>query len=107
MSEPANSGAQAVPPSQVARAPFPAIRLLYALGFGILAYFVLILIFILAVVQFIVVAINGHVNQELRHFCINLVQYLLELVAFITFVRDVQPFPIGAFPKNPTPHGGA
>ena len=99
MSDPAS--AQAVPPPKGAHAPFPAIRLLYAFAFGILAYFVLMLIFILAVIQFVVLAINGRVNDELRHFCVNLVQYLLELVAFITFVRDAQPFPIGPFPKYP------
>jgi hypothetical protein len=32
----------------------------------------------------------------------NLVQYLWELVAYILFVRDEQPFPIGPFPSRPT-----
>lgn len=83
-----------------ARAPFPFVRLLYALGFGILAWFAFCLIVTLAVVQFVVVAVTGRVNEELKGFSLNLVQYLWELLAFITFVRDEQPFPIGPFPRH-------
>jgi len=85
---------------QAARPPFPAVRLLYAVGFAILAYIVLLVLFAIGVVQFVVVALNGKVNDELRSFSINLVQYLWELVAFVTFVRDEQPFPIGPFPRH-------
>jgi Domain of unknown function (DUF4389) len=96
------SGAQAVPPPQpqAAHPPFPAVRLLYAVGFGILAYIVLFALFAISVVQFVVLAINGRVNDELKGFSINLVQYLWELIAFITFVRDEQPFPLGPFPRH-------
>jgi hypothetical protein len=45
-------------------------------------------------------AINGKVNDELKSFTTNLVQYLWEIAAFITFVRDDRPFPIGPFPKH-------
>ena len=100
-SHPGNDGAETVPPSgSTARAPFPAVRLLYAIGFGIVAWFVFWITILLALVQFVVVAINGKVNDELRTFTINLIQYLWELLAFITFVRDEQPFPIGPFPKR-------
>ena len=82
------------------RPPFPAIRLLYSIGYGFIAWFVLHILFVLAVAQFVVIALNGRVNEELKHFCLTLVQYLWELLAFITFVRDEQPFPIGPFPKH-------
>ncbi len=39
-------------------------------------------------------------NPELKTFTFSLVQYLWELLAFIVFVRDEQPFPIGPFPKS-------
>jgi Domain of unknown function (DUF4389) len=97
-----NSGAQSVPPAQpqVVRPPFPMVRLLYAVGYGILAYVVLHVLFAIALVQFILFAINGHMNEELKNFSANLVQYLWDLLAFIVFVRDEQPFPIGPFPKR-------
>ncbi len=85
---------------QPARTPFPGIRLLYAFGYAIIAWLVLWVVFVLAVIQFVVFAINGRVNDELKSFSANLVQYLWELLAFITFVRDEQPFPIGPFPKH-------
>lgn len=105
---PGSGGAAATPPPggesgpQAAphRAPFPAIRLLYAIGFGVVAWFVFWITVLLALVQFVVVAINGKVNDELKSFTVNLIQYLWELMAFITFVRDEQPFPIGSFPKQ-------
>ena len=90
-------GGQSAPPPH---APFPAARLFYAIGYGIIAWFVIHVVFLLAVIQFVVIAINGRGNDELKHFCLVLVQYLWELLAFITFVRDEQPFPLGPFPKH-------
>lgn len=97
-----DSGAQTVPPSQpqTVRAPFPVVRLLYSIGYGIIAWFVLYVLFAIALVQFVLLAINGHTNTELKSFSANLVQYLWDLLAFIVFVRDEQPFPIGPFPKT-------
>jgi hypothetical protein len=83
-----------------ARMPFPFVRLLYAFAYGIIAWFVIHLVFLLAVAQFIVVAVTGHLNEELKRFSFSLVQYLWELLAFVTFVRDEQPFPIGPFPTH-------
>ena len=101
--QPGNGGSSAQASASSAapeRAPFPAIRLLYAIGFGVVAWFVFWITLLMALVQFVVVAINGRVNDELKTFTINLIQYLWELLAFIVFVRDEQPFPIGPFPKR-------
>ncbi len=95
---PNDSGAQTLPVAT--RAPFPVARLLYAIGFAFLAWVVLWITMILGLVQFVVVAINGRVNEELKGFSLGLVQYLWELLAFVTFVRDEHPFPIGPFPKH-------
>jgi hypothetical protein len=92
--------AAAVPPIAQPHPPFPVVRLLYSVLFGIIAYVVLHLIFAVALIQFIVLAINGKVNDELKSFSVGLVQYMWELLAFITFVRDDQPFPMGPFPKH-------
>jgi Domain of unknown function (DUF4389) len=99
MSDNPNNGAQAIQPP--ARAPFPVIRLVYSLAFGILAYFVLHLLFALALIQFIVFALNGHTNDELKRFCGNLARYLWQLATFVTLTSDEQPFPLGPFPKTP------
>lgn len=80
--------------------PFPAARLLFAIGYGFIAWFVLHVIFVLAVVQFVMVAINGRVHDEIKSFSASLIEYERELLAYITFVQDAQPFPFGAFPKS-------
>jgi hypothetical protein len=91
---------QTIDSGRPARMPFPAIRLLYAFAFAIIGWFVIHLIFAVAVVQFVVLAVTGRLNDELKGFSFSLVQYLWELLAFVTFVRDEQPFPIGPFPRH-------
>ena len=103
MSDSPNPAGSAPPPPQAVipyRPPFPFVRLLYAFGYGLIAWFVFHIIFVLAVVQFVMHAISGRVNDELKSFCNTLLQYAWELLAYITFVRDEQPFPIGPFPKH-------
>jgi hypothetical protein len=95
---PPNNSASSAP--SAAHPPFPFVRLLYSIGYGFVAWFVLHVLFVLAAVQFVVIAINGKVNEELKSFSLTLIQYEWELLAFIAFVRDEQPFPIGPFPKH-------
>lgn len=101
-----DTGSSSIPPNgatsvpQTVHAPFPFVRLFYSFGYAIIAWFVLQIIFLLALIQFVVFAINGRVNEELKSFSTNLVQYLWELLGFIVFARDEQPFPIGPFPKH-------
>jgi hypothetical protein len=83
------------------RMPFPAVRLLYAFAFAIVAWFVVHIIFAVAIIQFVMVAVTGRLNDELKDLSWSLIQYLWELLAFVTFVRDEQPFPVGPFPHNP------
>jgi hypothetical protein len=92
------NNAQALPAAP--HRPFPLPRLLYALGFAFLAWITLWILLVLGAVQFVFYAINGHTNSELRIFSLNLVQYLVELLAFVTFARDEHPFPFGPFPKR-------
>jgi len=80
--------------------PFPSVRLVYAVGYAVIAWFVFWLVLILGLFQFVVILANGRSNAELKAFNFSLVQYLWELLAFITFVRDAQPFPIGPFPRH-------
>lgn len=76
-------------------------RALYMLGYGILAYFTFWLLIVLAIIQLIVMAIDGKPNTDLRRFSRNAVQYLWELLAFLVFAGDDRPFPFGAFPNVP------
>jgi len=86
-------------PEPIVRTPFPVVRLLYAFGFAILAWLAFWVLLVLGTLQFVVLLVSGRVNVELKSFNLSLLQYLWELLAFIIFVRDEQPFPIGPFPK--------
>jgi hypothetical protein len=96
------------PSGTPSRQPFPWERLFYAIGFGIVAWCVFWLVIVLAVVQFVLVlvqsisaSVTGHPSDELKRFCSRMIQYLLELLAYITFVRDTPPFPFSPFPEVP------
>ena len=88
------------PPASPLRHPFPFARLIYAVGFAVVAWVVFWFIVLLAALQFITRAISGHVNEELRQFCRNMIVYLQELLGYATLARDERPFPIGPFPKG-------
>jgi hypothetical protein len=93
-------GGAAIAPVSEPHPPFPVVRLLYAFLFGVIAFFAMYLVFALALIQFIVLGITGKLNDELKSFSVNLVQYIWQLLAFIVFARDDQPFPMGPFPKH-------
>jgi hypothetical protein len=90
----------AIAPANPAHPPFPVVRLLYSVLFGVIAFFAMYLLFALALIQFIVLGITGKLNDELKVFSVNLVQYIWQLLGFVVFARDDQPFPMGPFPKH-------
>jgi Domain of unknown function (DUF4389) len=105
-SGPAASGAQpnpepaSAPRPPGARQPFPWIRLLYAIGFALIAWVLFwLILLLLAPLQFVTIAITGKPNDELQQMSMKAVHYLLELLVFITGASQEPPFPLGPFPK--------
>ncbi len=76
------------------------VRLLYALGVGVLGYFTFNALVLLGVVQFCYIAMNKTKNAEIADFSRNLLSYLGEVLAFILFLNDTPPFPFAPFPGN-------
>ena len=107
------SGAGSAPPfepsrSAASRPPFPWERLFYALGFGIVAWCVFWVVIVLALTQFVLLLlqsitanVTGHPSDELKRFSLRMIQYLLELLGYIAFVRETLPFPFSPFPGVP------
>jgi Domain of unknown function (DUF4389) len=82
------------------RLPFPWARLLYAIGFGFVAWVMFwLIVLLLAPLHYIVLAITGKANEELREMTLRAVHYLVELLIFVTGTGDEKPFPLGPFPK--------
>ena len=80
------------------RAPFPFARLFYALGFAVVAWVVFWVALFIGLAQWVVTAVAGDHDDQLKHWSRNLNQYLWELLSFIVFARDDKPFPFGPWP---------
>lgn len=86
-------------PVQPAREAFPIERLLFSIGFAVVAWFVFWVVVLLAVLQFVATAIAGRVNGELKGISRSVILYLAQLISYISLVSDERPFPLGSFPK--------
>ena len=75
-------------------------RSLYMVGYGFIAYFVLMALFIVAVTQAVYTLVSGHRSHEIGALARNLTVYLTELVAFVSWASDEKPFPAGRFPDE-------
>lgn len=93
-------GAFAQPPAPKMTLGMFLERLLYALGFGIVAWVLFWLIaLLLTPMQFIHLAITGRTNPELKNLSLKGIHYMVELLAYVTVARDEKPFPFGPFPQ--------
>jgi Domain of unknown function (DUF4389) len=81
------------------RVPFPLTRLFYAIGFAFVAWVVFWLALFVGLAQWIMTAVAGDHDDQLKHWSRNLNQYLWEVLSFIVFARDDKPFPFGPFPR--------
>ncbi|ABS64262.1 hypothetical protein Plav_2654 [Parvibaculum lavamentivorans DS-1] len=79
------------------------IRFLYMIAFWFLGNVAFSVAIFLGAVQFIVILVTGEKNEELRSFSRNLIQYVWECLAFVTFAREEKPFPLGRFPSVTNP----
>jgi hypothetical protein len=76
------------------------IRALYMVFFAIVSVIVRAVISLLAFVQFIVILVTGHANEPLLQLGNNLSTYVRQLVKFVTFNTEEQPFPFSPWPDE-------
>ena len=75
-------------------------RALYMILFGVIGYAIILFVFFLAVVQFILVVINGQKNENLSQLASRINSYLKQILDFLSFAIDQVPFPFSPLPKN-------
>ncbi len=76
-------------------------RLLYIIAAGFVAWVSFWFIIILAVAQIIYRLAAARPNEDLRGFTRNMIQYLHDLLGFVTLVHDERPFLFGGkFPDT-------
>lgn len=77
-------------------------RGLFMLGFSALLYIVVApVIFVLMIAQFIFHLVNGAVNENLKDFSAVVVEYVAQVLRFISFESDEKPFPFAPLPQTP------
>ena len=76
------------------------LRALLMVVFAVITYVIVVffLIYILAVVQWLVALLHGRPNERLLQFGKNLSAYLHQCFDYLTFNTDEAPYPLGAWP---------
>ena len=78
-------------------------RILYTIGFGIIAYFGVGLLFIVSALQAVFLLITKNKNDEIGNFASNLAKYLAEVITYVAWATEEKPFPAKPFPSSNTP----
>lgn len=76
------------------------IRGLYMLMFGIFYSLAEVLLFAIVVFQFVLKLVTGENNSRLLKLGQSIATYIYQVIQFLTFNSDYQPYPFGAWPKG-------
>ena len=80
------------------------LRALYMGLFLAILWVLKILFLAVVLLQFFIVLVTDHVNQNLLNFAKSLSRYVYQIYLFLTYNTDEKPFPFGDWPK---PESGA
>lgn len=75
-------------------------RILYMIGYGFVGYFVLLALFVVALVQAIYTLVSAKRSAEVATLAHNLNRYLTEVMGFVSWASDDKPFPAKPFPDE-------
>ncbi len=82
------------------------LRGLFIIIFGVIFYFLIGIIWLLVIFQFVTKVITGKLNDQLEKFSSSLTQYALQILDYVTFQSETRPFPFSPFPgSGPTGEG--
>ncbi|WP_373032814.1 DUF4389 domain-containing protein [Sulfurovum sp.] len=73
-------------------------RALYILLYLIIARFVSMVLFVIAITQYIYSWLTGEPNDKILYFTEGLAEYTKQLVSYIGFNTDEKPWPLGDWP---------
>jgi hypothetical protein len=74
------------------------IRIIFMVGFAIVAWFVLVGLLVLVVVQTLISLISGEPNRNLQKAGFTFGCWLHEMILFLVYNTDEKPFPFAEFP---------
>ncbi len=70
---------------------------LYAIAYVIAE----LLVWVVTIIQFLFVLVAGRANEQLLRFGNNLSAYVYQILRFLTFNSEAQPFPFSDWPDEP------
>lgn len=76
------------------------LRGLFILVFGVILYFAVILVWLVAVFQFVTKLLTGDLNRQVADFNGGLLRYISLILGYITFQSDDKPFPFSPWPEQ-------
>ena len=77
-------------------------RGLFIIIYAVIFYFLFALIWLVVIFQFIMKLITNELNQPIFEFCDSLIQYVTQILFYITFKSEERPFPFSPWPKAKT-----
>ena len=76
------------------------LRGLFIVVFAVIFYFLIGLIWLLVIFQFVTKVITGELNGNLEQFSTKLTSYALQILHYITYQSEERPFPFSPFPDG-------
>ena len=73
-------------------------RALYILLYLIIVRFISMVLFVIAITQYIYSWLTGAPNEKILHFTEDLAEYTKQLVSYVGFNTDEKPWPVGDWP---------
>lgn len=75
-------------------------RALYTILYLILGRFISMVLFVIAITQYIYSWLTGEPNGKILHFTQGLAEYSKQLVSYVSFNTDEKPWPAGDWPDT-------
>ncbi|MFK0572733.1 DUF4389 domain-containing protein [Endozoicomonas sp.] len=76
------------------------LRLVFMVGFGIVAYLAAFLVMLLALVQAVHGFCMGEPNERLLKFSGGVNQFIYQIAGFLTYNTEVKPYPFSDWPQS-------
>ena len=73
-------------------------RALYILLYLIIGRFISMVLFVIAITQYIYSWLTGEPNDKILYFTEGLAEYTKQLVSYVGFNTDEKPWPVGEWP---------
>lgn len=76
------------------------LRGLFIVIFAVIFYFLVGIIWLLVIFQFLTTVITGKLNNQLENFSGVLTDYALQILDYVTYQSDLKPFPFSPLPDQ-------